>query len=216
MKHTFVFLATILLIVSCKKKTEEMQPCPTEPVNNYEMPTTVGSYWVYHWDAIDSNGVASATAISDTNRIIGDTLIHNNVFIVFEGSILQGQKIRWYERDSSGYIINSNGHIVCAYSSSPTEFYQNPASPFLFRYGVDSPGSITVPAGSYQNTIRMYENISRLDGQQLTVCGDQDVSLYDHFVSGIGLVSKETAYYSQLQFQCKKMRSKLVTYYIAP
>ena len=216
MKHTFVFLATLLLIVSCKKEKKELPVTPEDPVNAFEVPTSVGSYWIYQWDEIDSNGVCTPQTYTDTIRIIDDTLINNQLYAVYEGTLFGNNEMQWYERDSSGYIVNSNGKIICAYSGSPQEFYQIQFDPYEQFFGVAEPGTITVPTGTYQNAVRMYDGFRRIDGQPVNSCSESDLKLYSHYVSGIGLVSRETGFFGMVLQQCKFRRSKLVEYYIAP
>lgn len=217
MKHTFVFLITCLLIVACKKEKIAEQPTPDNGGNAFEVPSTVGSYWIYHWDVIDSNGVVTPQSYIDTIRVIGDTMINNHLYAVYEGTKFGNNKMQWYERDSSGYIVNSLGSIICAYNSSPDVFEQIPFGDYYLQsFGVASQGSITVPVGTFENTVRMYTGFSRTDGQPVNSCSESDIKLYSHYASGVGLVSMECNYFSMVLAYCKIRRSKLVEYYIAP
>lgn len=209
-------LAAVVVLGACKKKKQEDVVTPEEPAASYEMPTTVGSYWVYHWEDVDANGNTSPLSAIDTTLIVGDTLINNKQYIVFEGTFFGGQKQRWCERDSSGFIVNLNGTIVCAYNSSPMEFSQTTVVPYILRNGVSSPASVSLPVGNFENSVRMYTNVSNADGSALTACGSQSIDLYTYFVSGIGLIRREMAFFGQLQSNCIKKRSKLVAYFIAP
>lgn len=215
MKHTFVFLTAILLVVACKKKKQELPDVPDNPGNAFVMPSTVGSYWIYHWDEIDSNGVITPQSYIDTIRIIGDTLINNNLFAVYEGTMFGNNKMQWYERDSSGFVMDPNGKVVCAYNSAPTVFREDSVNGAYQRRGVDTPGDISVPVGTFQNAVRMYDAFGRYDGQPFTNCGLTEIKLHQYYVSGIGLISRETNWFGLL-FYCQIRRSRLVEYYIAP
>lgn len=213
MKKTLAFTILSLFILSCKK--DKLEPTPP-PVNSYTHVNTVGSYWVYDWYDVDSTGNETlwATGWKDTIRIVEDTTINGKVFQHYQGKQLN-QFIEYFQRDSSGYVINADGSIAYSYMGAPMALSSSSDGYMKLKSFIGGIQTINTAFGSKQaNTT--YLEASMEDGSPMNSCGDLTVRFYNYYVSGLGCAGTETAYLGQLQSQCIKKRSKLSAYYIAP
>ncbi len=212
MKKILAFTILSLAILSCKKDKVEPQPVNS----SYTHVSTVGSYWVYDWYDVDSTGNETlwVTSWKDTTRIVGDTTINGEVFQHYKGK-QWGTPQEYFLRDSSGYVVNPTGSIHYSYMGVPallhmySDGYMNRDA---YLGGIQT---INTNFGSKQaNTT--YLEVSMVDGTPVNICGDLSVRFYSYYVSGLGCVGTETAYFGQLQGLCAIKRSKLSAYYIAP
>ncbi len=90
----------------------EDQFCPT---SNY-IPLEIGNYWVYETTSYNfSNYSITFLGDTDTVKVIGDTIIGNNKYFTIKGDhwmppFIDSDTTYW--RDSSGYLINLQGHVL--------------------------------------------------------------------------------------------------------
>jgi hypothetical protein len=202
-----------LSIVACKKKDNETTN-ENEPAG-FTVPGTTGSYWVYSCSKIDSMGVETALGITDTVTLVGTETFGGHTWLKYEGTQFGADMDPWYERDSSGYIVNSHGTIVYSYSSPTTTFSTTGDMGFSFQHQMSGGLVIGVPAGSFAVLDREMV-VSMTDNSPVNACDDLTASFHSYYASGVGLVRQEAAYISEMQTQCAVRRRDLTTYYIAP
>ena len=214
MKKILALTILSLTVLSCKKdKVEPVIPTPNNP--SYTHVTTTGSYWVYDWYDVDSTGTETLNPQwKDTIRIVGDTTINGEVFQHYRGK-RWNSPVEYYNRDSSGYVINPDGSVAYSYMGVPMALSSSSDGYFKSENFIGGIQTISTAFGNKQaNTT--YLEVSMVDGSPVNSCGDLTVRFYNYYVSGLGCVSTETAYISQLQALCAIKRSKLSAYYIAP
>jgi hypothetical protein len=220
MKYAFIF-ALLLAIASCKK---EKPVSPAQQDNSPQLAIKAGSYWVYDWYEIDSNGIDQKMNVTDSLAVVGDSSIGGIKYIALYGTYLGPPADRhFYIRDSSGYVISTYGPpyknwIMFAYGhlgeivKTRTDIADNRRDEFMTR---DLSGKIIVPAGSFE----VYDHqrkYSSLDGTPVSKCKPEWVfhTYYDK-KTGMEILS-QTAYVGTLEYQCKIVERRLVRYYIAP
>lgn len=204
-----------LAIVSCKKKDNE--PTNENETAGYTLPTTAGSFWVYSCSKIDSNGVETSLGIIDTVTLVGEETFGGHTWLKYEGTQLGLDSGPWYERDSSGYVVDDHGNVVYAYAS-PTTTLSTTAdngSGFTFQQLMSGTLIIGVPAGLFDVLDREMV-VGMTDNSPVNACGDLTTSFHSYYASGVGLVRQEMAYISEMQTQCAVRRRDLTTYHIAP
>ena len=157
-KFPTLLIALIFSIFTCKKDSPQdiLPPIPPSAPNYF--PFTIGNYWIYdHYKVNDTTGVEEQLNAADTIRIIGEKIINDKTYYVFE------QREYWlnnnaemdtvYYRDSSGYIVDLEGTItfssvdfnnIIRVDSLGFEMY-------FSEYSVsDTTENITVPAGTFE------------------------------------------------------------------
>lgn len=114
MRNVFAFCLAFLFVTmfACKKEQGIVinEGDDLLLVNAY-YPLQTGNYWVYEFRNKLPDGTFTGSAFIDTLIVVGDTLIDNETFSVFHTD-RPSQNSVWTFRDSSGYIINTNGIIV--------------------------------------------------------------------------------------------------------
>ncbi|MDF3029072.1 MAG: hypothetical protein K0S23_3379 [Fluviicola sp.] len=214
MKKILALTILSLAVLSCKKdKIEPAEPQPSNP--SYAHISTTGSYWVYDWYEVDSTGNETLIpAWKDTIRIVGDSTINGKIFQHYKGT-QWNSPIEYYMRDSSGYVVNTNGKISYSYVSNPMLVSAHNDGYIHQNNYIGEKQTINTAFGS-KLASTTYTEVSMVDGTPVNSCGDLSVRLYNYYVSGLGCTGIETAYISQFQALCSKKRSRLSAYYIAP
>lgn len=202
-------------LTACKKEDPETFVSEENSTPAYEFPNKAGSYWAYNWYSIDSSGVETLLSQVDSLFVLGDTIINGNTYAIYRGNNMSTNYITYFQRDSSGYIVNEHGDISFSYvDNSPSELTGTEPGfwDYYARY-LQGLFPVTVPAGTFQTYVAELKVIS-IDGNQINVCGDTTYSFNTHYASGIGVVQNETAYFSEFETQCKRRIRRLVDYYI--
>ena len=205
---------SILFLTACKKENPAIIPPEQTPAPIYEFPTKQGSYWVYDWSIVDSNGVETSLNIVDSVFILGDTLINGNTYTIHKGQYFGGNYSTYFQRDSIGYIVSNHGNVVFTYVDFNTPIASGPYGSWDYYTRVlEDEATITVPVGTFQALVLEYYIYSP-NGMAINNCGDIDYSYKTYMVSGIGQVYREEPSYTEFQSQCKKQVRRLVDYYI--
>jgi hypothetical protein len=107
------FLIGLMSMLACKKDQKTSQNPSTNPilVADY-FPMAIGNYWVYE-NHVNTNGAVEVINENDSIVIIGDTLINDKNYFIFE-SYKQpyNSPSLYFYRDSSNYIVDQNGSII--------------------------------------------------------------------------------------------------------
>jgi len=159
MKRLFILVMAALSILafSCKKTSNGTS---SEIKADYYM-LKVGNYWIYQNFTADSNGIPAPGKLFDSAHIEKDTIIRGNKYYKYwENPLLTwGSQIARFLRDSSGYLVNSSGFILCSDNNFTDTLYVDTNNLWLFTGYMKMTGKdsiVTVPAGSFQSiTFRM-------------------------------------------------------------
>ncbi len=209
MRKVLFLLFIVSIISSCRKDVAipegndfEGTATPVVPF----VPLTVGSFWVYDYYLLDTNGIETYMN-SDTMRIIKDSIINGHAYSVFKGSYERKcTNCISLRRDSLGYLVNENGFIYFSATnfSDTLENFSDSTQLFYFKM-THKDSLISVPAGVFP--VYDYERILHyyLDLRPPQRC--------HYFYSyGVGIVKTQWKYYAPPNYNA----AKLVNYYIAP
>jgi hypothetical protein len=215
MKTYIIITAALLTLISCKKDKIET---PTIEENKFESysPNTKGSYWIYDWVEVDTNGVETPLPYKDTLRIIGDTMIKNNTYTIKRGTSKGGPVRNFYSRDSSGYIVGVLGGPSSSYInfSDTINSYESPG--YLdIRIKMFNNIQVSIPLGTFA-TIEARRFHYNPNGGSINNNGDLYFTYSSWFADGIGRVKSSTGYFSETIQNGTIMEQRLVEYYIAP
>jgi len=204
MKKALSVFFICCLVLSCSKKDEVVEPTPS---NVDFTPMSVGNYWVYGNFRIDTLGNENQLPRIDSVSITGKEIIRSKTYYVFKGSYYftsAGENsILWKLRDSSGYLVDTNGRIQFAHNnfSDSLDVYclVNPRqndTVYCHAYQLQkSVYPITVPAGTfnalnYQRLITLYGHYARPN-----VPNPREWDTF--YANGVGRILETTFYASQ-------------------
>lgn len=220
-KLIYPLLALVVLPVSsCKPEVIQIEEddcvSPDCELYDWEMPSSVGSYWIYEWYLIDSTGASSSLGIYDTVTVVGDTSANGITYAIYQGTHYGTyQSYRSYVRDSSGFVVDINGSVGYSLYGSGEQLSQG--STQMHNYQVlmsDNSQQKNVPAGTFDCFTKdlVWTN---LDGSPMNSCGDGSFVEQTFIHPTDGIVAKQLAYLSEIQF-CQYREGRLIEYFIAP
>ena len=207
---TLFFLSLFIILFSCKNDDDTIGTGGETPVLNY-IPLSIGSYWVYGWEKIDTLGNISPLTQRDSVYVSGDTIINGNTYFVVEGDFFGSPVNKEYQRDSSGYLVNEKGNILFNPNNTTDLLWVDTifvgSDPLvIIEYKMEGTETeIDVPAGvfncfNYQGTV-----ISQEDDYPW---GVRNTGYY--YADGIGKVQSRLFFYNSPD----DIRSRLVDYHI--
>lgn len=146
-------------IYSCKKDKglEPSKNIPPESYPNYSQ-LKVGNYWIYQQYEIETNGHATSKNIFDSCYVEKDTVINNKTYFkLIMPRVYENQRENFFQRDSSHYIVDSNGKIVFSSQDFTTIFEKSYYLNFnnkdticqISRKMEDRNMAITTPSGTH-------------------------------------------------------------------
>lgn len=215
--------ACILGIISCKKETVEPPVCTnvnTSPPasDQYRIPVTVGSYWIYESISMDSTNTVTSISSIDSVFIPYDTIVNGKQYsrkmsVNMSGipsitmNMFLGNNI--YVRDSAGYIVNFYGKFIRHDDFTNILASQVLVSPpySLISRMVHKDSLVTVPAGSF-TTINYQENVTILEP---SYPGNRIKYNNCIMADNIGIVYEDWCFYSSPS----KIGVRLLRYHIA-
>lgn len=212
---------TLLLTASCKTEQIKIEEddCigPQCEIYEWEMPSSVGSYWIYEWFLVDSLGNDSSIAIFDTVRVVGDTSAFGNVYSIYEGNHYGSYAhFRSYLRDSSGYVVDLYGNRTYALFPSGEILSHGYSQTYDYEVRMSDHEIVkTVPAGVFESFAKELA-WSNPDGSAFNVCGDLEFVESTFYHPTKGVIAKQLAYISEQQNFCRYREGRLIDYYIAP
>ena len=215
MKRLFLAFLLFTALLSCKKeKTEPNCPAPDTP--DFVIPSTIGSYWVYEIWATDSLGITTQLPYSDSVTLIGTEDLNGHTYLKYYGEFIGSASI-WYQRDSSGYIVDNYGKILYSYHENiDIADYSEPITMIRTQVRMGSNTTITIPVLGTVGVLDKQTELSKTDGSVLTACNDYTYTFNSYYASGIGEVQSTLAFWGGLTQQCKILKRELVAYHIAP
>lgn len=155
MKKTFQLLALALtLIYGCTK--EALPPESSIKYLNLE----VGNCWYYELFRCDANGVYASMHMTDSNYVEKDTVINGLIYLKYIrtgiGTDEQLAHFPVFVRDSSGMLVNQEGHILFStHNFSDTlyrrHYFREPGGASIVVTGkmTDPNLPVSVPAGTF-------------------------------------------------------------------
>ncbi len=208
MNKLVILLIAVLgiLTTSCKKDSEE--PVITPKADYYQL--KVGNYWIYEGFELDSNGVATSTGKFDSAYIEKDTVIRGFTYKkLLENRFLFRMQWPSYLRDSSGYLVTSNGFIMASDDNFTKILSVDTAHPELYTATVQMTGKdslVTIPAGTIQS----------ITSRQTVVPAPPNIEqfpiryTYDIYGKGVGRIKSHSFFYTgNLQFESRLVRYKV-------
>ena len=205
-------LMTIFLFISCNKDEPEPTPAPpVESVLDY-YPLEIGNYWVYQRSGCDSTWENCDSLDTDTTRVVKDTIINNHTYFKLEGYTELGHKSVAYLRDSSDYIVSSNGNIIFSnkdFESILKERYEIFNGDTIFYYYVkmeEEPVPFESPAGVFECLDRKMTLFIQKDNFE------KPINIHHLFAKGVGPVFSQAVYAISLG----GYKMELVDYHVAP
>jgi hypothetical protein len=206
MKKAIAALILLVAFQSCKDDNE----LPTSSSSSINLVTTSGSYWVYDWFEIDSNGVETKKGMRDSIFISGDTLINSKTYIKYDGVQFDKFNNRLL-RDSAGFIVNQNGLVL--WGTTVSQLSEHSTVDFTVTSKMTSLNeSISVPAGTF-NTVLKTNTACYDDGRPFTKCS-QCWDSKSYYKPGLGVIAAQTAYIGTINNECKYLEKRLVEYNI--
>ena len=217
-KFFFSLLLTAVLFFGCKKSETDL-PTPIMPGNESQSFTwnhTAGSYWVYQWYLMDSLGNATLHGSPDSIIVLGDTIINGHTFTRFYQDHLIFQPSEFYQRDSSGFIVDHIGNIQFSYNTFNDTVSENEVGGWFINYSVLGAEilEVTVPAGDF-NVFQKRIAIDFIDSPPPMTC--TDTPGFDRFYdanNGIPVI-EQIGYASPYFAICQYYERRLVEFYIA-
>jgi hypothetical protein len=206
-KLIFVIIAAMsVLAISCTKDAAD--PVPVVKSDYYQL--KAGNYWIYQGMNIDTNGVVTPTTLYDSAFIEKDTLIRGYTFYkLIECPYVLMLPMATYLRDSSGYLVNSDGTILASNDNFTDTLEVNLTQPDLFTGYIQMTGkdsTVTIPAGDFQSiTTRMKVVPTPPNTANFPVRYS-----YDVFGKGVGKMKTHTFFWSGvLTLEARLVRYKV-------
>ena len=220
MKNSILVAMLVIAFMACSKNENLPPDNPQPPAPSY-LPLTVGSYWVYkNYKLIDSVLVETNTIdsviVESTVNIGGEDFAEVAIYNIFNDTLPPGQAGASL-RDSSGYILDSEGLIFMTYTADFNTIVEKDSvysflNPDLFLYYyekvlLEENNPVNVPAGefdviNFQNTI-----------QGGPINGNNTVTENSFYALEVGRV-KKTQLIENPGFQDEFTESHLVKYHI--
>jgi hypothetical protein len=196
MKNTFsMFLALMATLTACKK--DNSQPglqgtTPLTTLSDYVKADSIGNYWIYSHNRVDSNGNVLAT-LFDSAYVSNDTITNGNSYMFVPNYVLQAMN---FLRDSSGFLVNHYGDRFLTITNLP-DTIEITNDIFYDRYKICEvyPGTITTPAGTFNNIIKTSTFVYFKPPMDTTF---NPVVAEMYFAKDVGLIREKYFYFSLL------------------
>ncbi len=126
MKQTLIFSLAMLLLFSCKKDDNPLEPQPNPEEPAFNLALEIGNYWVYEHYRIDSGNIEVPVNRMDCTWVDRDTTINSFRYAIFEnkGNFL-GVGNKQIMRDSAGYLVNLSGEIFFSSTNFSDTLYRS-------------------------------------------------------------------------------------------
>ena len=215
---TYLLLGIFFLLVlsSCEKSSNDPSKNNEEEVLSVTdyYPLTTGSCWVYDTYEIDSLGNETLRSEKDTVEILGDTLIREINYKVFYGkplNLFTSPKVKYFRRDSSGYIVDESGWIVFQTVDIQDTSYIHPqwADGRYYYYCYMEKHASDYTDFSKDSVVSSNLAVYKVDESEMLLGVMEEV-----YVPGVGLVQDQCAYITMLDKQHAYWDTRLTEYLI--
>lgn len=214
MKHLLLVALLGLSLFSCKKDKDG--PASSSGANDFVVQTAEGSWWVYDWYTIDTNGTASPTSMRDSVYVSKDTTVRGHRYAMIEGTFLGQPGFTRTERDSNGFIVSAEGNIHYTYTRFGSVYAEGDFFGFIrWRDRMHDGVDVQVSAGSF-GTVESRRTHYHASGFPINNCGDSTFVFSTWYATGIGQVKQTTGYYTSIQNCGSTLEARLTNYFIAP
>ncbi len=196
-----VFLLLMICFSSCKKDpdTTPIQP-GTPPPTGYTIPLTTGSYWIYERFNLDTNGVETVIAV-DSSYISGDTIIGENTFSIFVGTVIDPAGI-YFRRDSLGCLVDQSG-IVRFSKTNFTDTLWSGTTPGYYSFNYKMVPEVLVPTPS--GSLNACDFLGTIQMLSPTYPWGTPRYVHSYFSDGIGLIRETTFFVSSPNYIGRKL-----------
>lgn len=178
-------------LAACQKEGEDpstVTPGTVLPEIGTFSNLTVGNYWKYTKNKVDSNDVVLETVRTDSVYVAGDSVVNGATYAILRRAMdaqVTSDLELW--KDSLTFLVNSD-HVV-RFCSAPLDavIYQEGLGQFtvLYNFLVQStPVDISVPAGDFSTYMMHAHTISFGTTPEVPAWKDPR----SHWVSGVGRV----------------------------
>lgn len=215
-------LLYMIFAVSCKKDENGNDEPTPQPVSAY-LQLSPGNYWVYEHYKIDSLGNETQVQRTDSIVITGDTMINNQLYYIFEGTMFGAspRRVLGYFRDSAKHLVNHEGWIAFSETNfshpinSLVDYHPQTDTLFTSHTLMEDPGTpVTVPAGTFTALNAKYYLTLYYHNMNL---GDEigQVGLNKFFGQGVGEILYEYIMVSEYYHDKTTRGRRLVRYSVA-
>lgn len=209
-----IALVAIVFATACKKDDQGTENPNTSA--QFNVPSTIGSWWVYDWYSIDTTGAETQTSLRDSVFIARDTLVRGQRYAVIEGTFLGQPGYKRTERDSMGFVVASDGTVHYSYNQFGTVIEEGNFWGFIrWKDQMHDSAMVTVSAGEFLS-IEARRAHYHASGAPINTCGDSTFVFSTYYASGVGRIMEETAYFGSIQNCSSTLEARLSTYFIAP
>jgi len=196
MKYLVISLVIATFLFSCQ---DDDQVGATSPEETLELfPLALGNYWIYQVVKLDDLGNEEILPANDTVRIVGTTLINDEVYFRLEVSNFFGfepSPTTVHVRDSSGFLVNDAGATLLSTTDFDEVVFSTETGPARFEYTMEStPETVSVPLGDFE--CLNYSGIVTDIYDENTLPREQ----FRFYSDGVGLVSSNIFFFSSNNF----------------
>ncbi|MCB0706056.1 MAG: hypothetical protein KDC34_12125 [Saprospiraceae bacterium] len=217
---TFTRTLILILIVYCSCTKENLPAICEDPIDPPEifftLPDIPGSYWIYEWVSIDSNGTETPLNYLDSVFVIGDSVVNGQEYIVYHDYFFGTNSPEVIlKRDSLGYIVGPDGKVLYAHQnfSDTLQTGSYPSSYSYFDQMTKPDSALTLVAGSFE-TIQHQRTFYFPNGDPVNVCGDTYFQFVIDYDLLIGEVRQSIGLASSIEQECKFRERRLIDYFI--
>lgn len=219
MKTQIALLIGFALTVQACKKEEPVIPAENttsgNPTQNFQLTSTVGSYWVYQWFNIDSSGIETPTNQIDSVYVVSDSAMNVNGYVTMVSeNLYNGNSYPIYLKDSNGIIVDQTGKVLYSYTQFSTVIGSGSTTGYWnWETRMYKNKNTLVPSGTY-SCIEARNTYFNPNGGAVTNCGDISFDLSSYYASNIGLVLEKTGYFTVLKNCQGFLEKRLLRYHI--
>ncbi|MCT4560232.1 MAG: hypothetical protein N4A41_02540 [Crocinitomicaceae bacterium] len=218
MKTKFALLFGIsFAVLACKKEDPTMKEEDTSgnQTDNHQLENTPGSYWIYEWIAIDSNGIETPTGNVDSVYCVADSAMNSSGYTAYiSENVNNSNSYPIFLKDDNGVIKNENDKILYSYTNFSTVIATGNEPGFWdWSLKMHAEKTASVPAGTF-GCIEARTTYTGENGGPATNCGTSSFSLGRWYAPNVGLVRERTGYFSQLQQCAGYLEKRLLRYHL--
>jgi hypothetical protein len=221
-KISIVIIASVSVFINgCKKEVIEQCTCTNAPTpsslnTNYHFPKTIGSYWIYENDNMDSTYNITSVAGIDSVFIKNDTVINGKTYFIKRINTLSGTYnytntfLKTITRDSSGYDVAPSGAFIKTDDFTnilSVKTITDPPPYTIVSRMANKDSVVVVPAGSFK-TVNYFSKASMQDPNY---SGNRIKYNYCIIANNVGVIYQTSSWYNS----SSKLGIRLLRYHIA-
>jgi hypothetical protein len=207
-RYSILTLVFLIFLGACQKEDNNQTNTAKETVNEY-MPLAVGNYWVYQHSLCDSGEVNCEAVVTDTNKVIKDTMIRGHLYYRIDGWFLQ-RKSTYFVRDSLDYLVDSSGTVIFTHTDTSSIFNQEiiktDDGDTLYRWHYRLASEligVEVAAGAF-DCLDMRGHFTRLKEEHKI-----DHNMHKYYAKDVGVVKQTNFFASNLKVVKQELKGNL-------